>query len=340
MIKPAIFLALLVALATCSPGEPVEITSVDSSGTLAWSNSVPGARYAVEWASSPMGPWSRSWSQLENICPTDSLALVKVPVFFRVVQQEWSVATSSASAPGLGSVESPAATGTADRPTRQVAPPSAPAASAAAEAPEKQRHPAFSPRELWAFYPLDGNARDESGNGHDGILYGADWTADRNGVPGSAIRFDEAQDGFIYFGPVTIAAPLTVSLWFKSTQVNSVWKTLLGWNATDHPYSGVQIATDGYGHLIIRMGDSSTDFTTTATPDGDGQWHWLAISRDRQDMVRIYLDGALQASRHTPVPMGTDHVLFIGKSFRPDSYFLNEHFYGCLDEILIAREAY
>jgi hypothetical protein len=43
---------------------------------------------------------------------------------------------------------------------------------------------------LFAYYPFNGNARDESGNGHDGIVQGATLTEDRLGNANSAYRFN------------------------------------------------------------------------------------------------------------------------------------------------------
>ncbi len=39
---------------------------------------------------------------------------------------------------------------------------------------------------LVAYYPLDGNADDASGNGHDGHVYGATLLRDRNGAADQA----------------------------------------------------------------------------------------------------------------------------------------------------------
>jgi len=46
---------------------------------------------------------------------------------------------------------------------------------------------------LIAYYPFNGNANDESGNGHDGTVNGATLTTDRLGNPNSAYRFDGGQ---------------------------------------------------------------------------------------------------------------------------------------------------
>jgi hypothetical protein len=43
---------------------------------------------------------------------------------------------------------------------------------------------------LIAYYPFNGNANDESGNGHHGTVYGATLTQDRCGNADSAYSFD------------------------------------------------------------------------------------------------------------------------------------------------------
>ena len=43
---------------------------------------------------------------------------------------------------------------------------------------------------LVAYYPFNGNANDESGNGNDGTVNGATLADDRFGNPGSAYYFD------------------------------------------------------------------------------------------------------------------------------------------------------
>ena len=47
---------------------------------------------------------------------------------------------------------------------------------------------------LVAYYPFNGNANDESGNGNDGTVIGATLTADRSGNPDSAYSFNGVND--------------------------------------------------------------------------------------------------------------------------------------------------
>ena len=51
--------------------------------------------------------------------------------------------------------------------------------------------PSYAPTDgLVAFYPFNGNANDESGNGHDGIITGATFAEDRNGNVDASIEFN------------------------------------------------------------------------------------------------------------------------------------------------------
>jgi hypothetical protein len=47
---------------------------------------------------------------------------------------------------------------------------------------------------LVAYYPFNGNANDESGNGNQGTVYGASLTPDKDGQTNSAYSFDGVND--------------------------------------------------------------------------------------------------------------------------------------------------
>ncbi len=69
---------------------------------------------------------------------------------------------------------------------------------------------------LIAYYPFNGNANDESGNGHDGIVNGAILVNDRFGNPNSAYRFDGINDNILVYNFPMPARELTISLWAKT----------------------------------------------------------------------------------------------------------------------------
>jgi hypothetical protein len=52
---------------------------------------------------------------------------------------------------------------------------------------------------LVAYYPFNGNANDESGNGNHGIVYGATIVEDVNGKPMGAYHFDGLSNYILEF---------------------------------------------------------------------------------------------------------------------------------------------
>jgi hypothetical protein len=75
--------------------------------------------------------------------------------------------------------------------------------------------PSYLPADgLVGWWPFNGNANDESGNGNDGVVNGATLSVDRNGNLSSAFNFDGASNSI-----TTIAqlgeGELTISFWEK-----------------------------------------------------------------------------------------------------------------------------
>jgi len=72
-------------------------------------------------------------------------------------------------------------------------------------------------RGLVAYYPFNGNANDESGNGHDGTVNGPVLTTDRLGNADSAYRFDGSDDYIqIADSPLLdISQEFTIQAWIR-----------------------------------------------------------------------------------------------------------------------------
>ena len=102
MQKPS--LVLLVSALAVSASAQLAITSLQRTGELTWTNSISNAVYAVEWASSPTGPWHsfETPTNLNFIEATNGRVSASVPVaaqttFYRVA---WTDAP-----PGVGLYE-------------------------------------------------------------------------------------------------------------------------------------------------------------------------------------------------------------------------------------------
>ena len=81
---------------------------------------------------------------------------------------------------------------------------------------------------LVGYWPFNGNANDESGNGNNGTVNGATLTTDRFGNSNSAYSFDGIND---YIGTnlsgITGQNSRTISFWFNSNNNTSGIKTYL-----------------------------------------------------------------------------------------------------------------
>ena len=84
-----------------------------------------------------------------------------------------------------------------------------------------QNVPSYVPANgLVGWWPFNGNANDESGNGNHGTVNGATLTADRFGNAGKAYSFDGADDNIEFPTSDSLGIGsfqgLTISIWFKT----------------------------------------------------------------------------------------------------------------------------
>src|SRR3990170_4735591 len=68
---------------------------------------------------------------------------------------------------------------------------------------------------LVAFYPFNGNANDESGNGNNGVVNGATLTTDRLGKADSAYSFDGVNDYIGQKETLSVVNTFAISVWIN-----------------------------------------------------------------------------------------------------------------------------
>jgi len=171
---------------------------------------------------------------------------------------------------------------------------------------------------LVAHYPFNGNADDESGNGHDGTVNGAQLTTDRFGNPDSAYHFDGVND-FIDCGnddAFELGGSGAVSVWV-SPNINTE--------------SGVVISKDGSGYnddLAIGfdphpVAGKDFSFTFNRTVERDipflstnvetGRWTHVVSQWDSSGM-KLFVDGALIAENSKVCKLDANGIpLYIGQ---------------------------
>ncbi|MCC6542083.1 MAG: T9SS type A sorting domain-containing protein, partial [Flavobacteriales bacterium] len=151
--------------------------------------------------------------------------------------------------------------------------------------------------DLIGWWPFNGNADDESGNGNDGVVTGAALTNDRHGQVNAAYAFNGVSD-FISTpaqGP-TGATPRTFSFWVRTE--STAHQTPI-----DH-YGGVGGAFQPIlNNPCPGLGvDAGTGVVTRGGPGLiDGNWHHCALVFEPTqgstiNSVVMYIDGVVQPS--------------------------------------------
>lgn len=158
---------------------------------------------------------------------------------------------------------------------------------------------------LVAYYPFNGNARDESGNGNDGMpVLGAALTTNRFGAPNSAYRFDGVGSQILV--PDTLFDPTVEAV------------TISTWITTDHgPYTGTGVQNifekgtkNGELTLCIDLARAEIRFrpnfaihggyiSARAPVHSNCVMHLVAVYEKNQS-ISLYINAALASNRKIP----------------------------------------
>ncbi|MCB0263931.1 MAG: T9SS type A sorting domain-containing protein [Calditrichaeota bacterium] len=162
---------------------------------------------------------------------------------------------------------------------------------------------------LVAYYPFNGNANDESGNGNDGIVNGAVFAIDRFENANSAYSFDGVDD-YIDYGALPLLnflsnSSFTICGWIKTTE--SVGMILSQRNSGDGGtvvdialgYDGIS-ENPGRLKVIVRQDGSGGSAIGVAVITGavvnDGNWRHFALIRKTGGIIELFLDGMSQGT--------------------------------------------
>ena len=155
---------------------------------------------------------------------------------------------------------------------------------------------------LVAAYEFSGNADDVTGNGNDGVVYGATSTADRFGNAGSAYSFDGVDDFIISSGTFPQQVSGTIAFWFRDTSPNGTGGTFLSSRSTSGYETGdLIVGNEESGDLFraIYWGSGSWEgFGSLNLPTNS--WEHFSLSWDTDDGARIYVDGVEAPSGYPP----------------------------------------
>lgn len=158
---------------------------------------------------------------------------------------------------------------------------------------------------LVGYWPFNGNANDESGNGNNCTVNGAILTTDRFGDTDSAYEFDgndviDCQEGFDL-------QERTTNIWVLWSSSNWTWSLAFDNDFNSMNYGLVQFATVPNQSQTIAMQQGSNAATSQIV---EQQWYMLSVTRSASS-VKFYLNGNL-VSTETPTNNSTTWSNFFG----------------------------
>ncbi len=161
---------------------------------------------------------------------------------------------------------------------------------------------------LVAWYPFNGNANDESGNGNNGTVNGATLTTDRFGNSNKAYSFDGVNDYIgTSFGADFGINPFSISGWFKTNSTTNSYLSIIGNYPSYEPQNAFVVnlnhrwSDDSYqsGMLSFAIRDNRISGQHTAAEYSGNYnndvWHHFVALRDSNDDMYLYVNGMMMS---------------------------------------------
>jgi len=202
---------------------------------------------------------------------------------------------------------------------------------------------------LVAYYPFDGDANDESGNGNHGTVNSAVLTTDRNGNQNNAYYFNGAGNYIVAENldvRINDIAAFTVAGWFKTNlqQNGPLWM----WGDDDSEPSGSYNAESPVGWrsnlfsagFYGSQGHQYVDYTSSLADD---TWHFVAQISDGS-RGSLCVDGNLVSSTNNITAdrsYSSPPTLMIGARTKNSTSSIDdiEFFNGSIDDLRIYNRA-
>lgn len=169
---------------------------------------------------------------------------------------------------------------------------------------------------LVAYYPFNGNANDESGNGNNGTEHGGvSLTTDRFGNAGSAYFFDGNDNYIAVQDSISLDTPneLTVSLFVNMDSYT--YGTVLiskGWGDSGPFYVQFHPNNNSLLGLLTTTEHGRLSLWGNVTRPLDGKWHHYAMTFKSGEQC-LYFDGVLMVSaQYDGTLIENDFPLYIG----------------------------
>ena len=210
-----------------------------------------------------------------------------------------------------------------------------------------QNIPNYVPKDgLVGYWPFNGNANDESGNGHDGTVNGATLSEDKNGAVNSAYSFNGSN--YILMSAIsqlttTSNSKVSISFWFNSN--SSIGSDFLNMRSTNNSDLGAiwnypssnKVSFNNYNMTLSAGTVNETEQTITSD-----SWNFLVGVFDyTNNNCIIYVNGKMVTKKvynQTNYGFLDNPKLTIGAR-NDNSNSIGSFFTGKIDDIAIYNRA-
>lgn len=181
---------------------------------------------------------------------------------------------------------------------------------------------------LVAYYPFNGNANDEGGNGYNGSVHGATLTEDRFGKSNRAYNFANSINYIQINNFPVLNSVFSYCAWIKPSPASSN-----GQNFGCYGTIGGGVSSWDVGYYInnqLSVFDRK-NVVFTEIVELANTWHFVTIVYNG-NISSIYVDGQFKKSQNviTPFPTSSSDVFRIGMHTDSDG---NQQFIGNIDDI-------
>jgi uncharacterized protein (TIGR02145 family) len=187
---------------------------------------------------------------------------------------------------------------------------------------------------LVAYYPFNGDAKDESGNGRNGIVNGLTLTSDRFGNVNSAYQFNGTSDFIEVPSGLGVNAPEQFSYGFwvnfsssaRMRMLNNVWSTIGNYASVD--------ADTGKICLRIDTGPNAKAVSTSGRYN-DAKWHHISVIHTKDSLCMLIDNRLVVSIAYSTVVTGTGTEESRFGKYEEGQFLYN----GALDDVYIYNRA-
>ncbi|TAE00268.1 MAG: LamG domain-containing protein [Bacteroidetes bacterium] len=188
-------------------------------------------------------------------------------------------------------------------------------------------------RGLLAYYPFNGNANDESGNGNHGTINGATLTKDRKGNANKAYNFDGNSNILIKSTLGLSNINVTISLWFNNaSDYNSGAFIKIGSSKSGY---GLGIGSNYFenkGNNLLGLFEVIRWISTGQTLTTG--WHNAVFILNENGVPTFHLDGVFIGNYGGSMAISPNGRIEIG-GYYEDVTRVNRYFKGSIDDVRI-----